>query len=130
MTDVTETRAERRARGLAKMAEVYNFPIDYPEELSGFQQATVEHLFADIWSRPGLSIRDRRLVLIGITAMLGNEEIMKIQLGSALDKGELDPQAIEEIVLTIAHYGGWPLSTVVNRVAKAVIAERAPAPGS
>lgn len=38
------------------------------------------HLFADIWSRPELAVRERRLLVIGIIAMMGRADIMETQV--------------------------------------------------
>ena len=49
---------EIRRKGLAKMNEVYAWEMsDMPGD---FFALTVDHLFGDIWSRPGLSMRDKR----------------------------------------------------------------------
>ena len=57
---------EQRARGLRKMEQVYGF--DMTDGEGDFFAYTADHLFADIWNRPGLTDRDRRLLLIGATA--------------------------------------------------------------
>ena len=55
---------ELRRKGLEKMNEVYAWEMpDVPGE---FFALTVEHLFGRIWTRPGLSMRDRRMMLIGV----------------------------------------------------------------
>ena len=60
---------DTRARGLEKMSEVYGWEFkDGPGDFFGY---TADHLFADIWSRPGLTNRDRRLLLIGLLAATG-----------------------------------------------------------
>ena len=56
---------ELRARGLRKMEQVYGF--DMTDGTGDFFRYTADHLFADIWERPGLSDRDRRLLLIAVT---------------------------------------------------------------
>lgn len=54
---------DRRQRGLEMMGKVYGF--EFQDGPGAHFAATADHLFADIWSRPGLSIRDRRLLLLG-----------------------------------------------------------------
>src|SRR4051812_38436773 len=102
-----EGSADRRARGLAKLAEVYPHPIEFSEPFSRYTEATVDHLFGDVWSRPGMSTRDRRLLLIGVIAMVDDEDLLTLQFGCALAKGELTPDEVDEIVLFLAHYAGW-----------------------
>lgn len=74
---------------------------------------TVEHLFAEIWARPGLSIRDRRLLVIGATAALGRADLIRIQVLGALRNNELDPGELQEVILQLAHYVGWGNATAV-----------------
>jgi 4-carboxymuconolactone decarboxylase len=124
MTDESgDDRADRRRRGLARMNEVYHF--DYADsELSGkFVDATLEHLFADIWSRPALSDRDRRLMTLGVVSALGQTEPMEVIFKAALQYGELTEEQVEEAVVYLTHYVGWPLGTVVMAVAKKVLGQ-------
>ena len=73
-----------------------------------FATHTVEHLFADIWSRSGLSIRDRRLLTIGATAASGNfPELITIQVMGALENNEFTKEELDEIVLHLSYYAGW-----------------------
>ncbi len=114
-----------RARGMAKMDEVYGFSVD-PDQIAGpYVDFTVDHLFGAVWTRPELDIRDRRLMTIGVLAALGQPQLVEIQFKSALDRGELTEEQVRETVLHLTHYIGWPLSTGVNAAAEKVIAQRA-----
>ncbi|MFD1543734.1 carboxymuconolactone decarboxylase family protein [Nonomuraea guangzhouensis] len=98
---------ERRERGLEMMRQVYGWEIgDGPGDFFGI---TVDHLFAEIWTRPGLSMRDRRLLLIGALASRGFNDVLDIQLPAALGNGELSPDELREIAIFLTHYIGWPL---------------------
>jgi 4-carboxymuconolactone decarboxylase len=113
-----------RARGMAKMQEVYGFSVD-PDEIAGpYVDFTVDHLFGEVWTRPELDIRDRRLMTIGVLAALDQPQLMEIQFRSALERGELTEEQVRETVLHLTHYIGWPLSTEINAVAERVIAQR------
>lgn len=68
---------------------------------------TVGNLFADVWNRPGLSIRDRRLLVIGATCMLGRADLIETQVTGAILNGELNDEELEEIALQMAFYTGW-----------------------
>ena len=56
---VTDKDPDKRQRGLEMMAAVYGWP-EVGDGDGDFFHYTVEHLFAEIWDRPGLSFRDRR----------------------------------------------------------------------
>lgn len=113
-----------RARGLEKMRDVYNFNVD-PDAVPGdFVAYTVDHLFGDVWCRPGLDVFERRLMTIGVLAALGKTDLLDVQFQSALDNGELTEDQVREVVVHLAHYVGWPLATGVNEAAERVIARR------
>jgi 4-carboxymuconolactone decarboxylase len=110
-----------RARGLAKMEEVYQFSVD-PDRVPGdFAALTVDHLFGAVWTRPGLGVAERRLLTIGVLAALGQKGLLEIQFRSALARGELDAEQIREVVIHLTHYIGWPLGSGVNEIAERVI---------
>ena len=119
---MTEDGAEGpRARGLAKMEEVYQFSVD-PDRVPGdFAALTVDHLFGTVWTRPGLGVAERRLLTIGVLAALGQKGLLEIQFRSALARGELDADQLREVVIHLTHYVGWPLGSGVNEVAERVI---------
>src|SRR3954469_9952396 len=97
---------DRRRRGLEMMRRVYGWDVqDAPGD---FFAMTVEHLFAEVWTREGLSLRDRRLLLLGLRVGTGIEYLAGLQLEAALANGELSPDELREIVVFLAHYAGWP----------------------
>lgn len=120
--NIEETAAQRRARGLAKMSEVYGWEFsDGPGEHFA---VTADHLFAGIWSRPGLSLRDRRLLLLGALTAQGLFDVAEIQIGAALGNEELSAQQLHEIALFLCHYVGWPAGTALDGVVGKVVAQR------
>jgi 4-carboxymuconolactone decarboxylase len=124
---MSEGTNEARAAGMAKMDEVYGFSVD-PDAIAGpYVDVTVDHLFGAIWTREALDVRDRRMLTIGVLAALGQANLLEIQFRSALERGELTEEQVREVVLHLAHYTGWPLSTGVNAAAEKIIAERAKA---
>lgn len=102
---MTDEVTDARARGVETMNAVYgcNLPTDVPGEFFG---VTADHLFADIWNRPGLSTRDRRLLLLGAITTQGQNDVAKIQLNAALHNEELTEQQCEEIAVFLCHYVG------------------------
>jgi 4-carboxymuconolactone decarboxylase len=112
---------EARRRGLEKMETVYGF--DMSDGDGDFFAYTADHLFADIWNRPGLSDRDRRLILIGMLAGQGAADVLGIQVPAAYANGELDDVALREIVIFICHYAGWPNGARLNSIVEDTIAK-------
>jgi 4-carboxymuconolactone decarboxylase len=110
---------EQRKRGVEMMSKVYGWEMsDGP----GLHFAhTADQLFAEVWSRAGLSIRDRRLLLLGALAAGGLVDVAEIQAGAALGNGELTPEQLEEIALFLCYYVGWPTGTKMNMVFGEVI---------
>src|SRR5262245_50132922 len=103
---------ERRRRGLDMMREVYGWEVGYsPAYCFGI---TVDQLFGDVWTRPGLNMRDRRLLLIGVLAGQGLNDVLDIQIPAALANGELSPDELREIAIFLTHYVGWPLGARLN----------------
>ncbi|WP_141015403.1 carboxymuconolactone decarboxylase family protein [Nocardioides sambongensis] len=120
-----EDLPEIRRRGLEKMEEVYGFEMtDGTGDFFGY---TVEHLFGDIWQRPGLSTRDRRLFLIGMLVGQRANDVLGIQIPAALANGELDEEALRELVILACHYDGWPNGSRMNSVVEDTIAKAAKA---
>ena len=119
MTETTEL-------GLKTMDAVYGpgFSETMPEVSNPMLQDTIDHLFGEVWSRPGLSIRDRRLLVIGATAALGRADLIEIQARGALQNDELSPGELREAVLQLHYYVGWGNGTQVNQGVEAAISER------
>jgi 4-carboxymuconolactone decarboxylase len=116
---------ERRQRGLETLAAVYGWaPVaDSPGAFFGL---TVDHLFADVWNRPGLSVRDRRLLLLGVLMASGDFDVIGLQLDSAYRLGELDADQLREVVIFLAHYVGWPRATKLNTEVERLLAKHRP----
>jgi 4-carboxymuconolactone decarboxylase len=114
---------DARQRGLAKFTEVMQFPAP---DVSGepFLDVTLEHLFGAVWSRPGLGVRERRIATLTILMMFGNEMTLRLHLGAAMKSGDLSDQEIDELIVHVAHYGGWPKAAVAAQVARQLRSER------
>ena len=99
----------RRARGAEMMKQVYAGDVVVPPEgASAFADLMLEQLFAEVWTREALTVRDRRLVLLGIIGALGERDTFQIQVRAALENGELTPAQVREVVITLASYAGYP----------------------
>lgn len=103
------------------MAEVYGWEVTDGD--GDFFGMTVEHLFAEVWTREGLSQRDRRLLLIGLLTGAGLDDVLGLQLDAALRLGELDDAELREIVIFLTHYAGWPRGAKMNSMVEELIAK-------
>jgi 4-carboxymuconolactone decarboxylase len=113
---------ELRRKGLEKMNEVYAWEMpDMPGE---YFALTVDHLFGRIWTRPGLSMRDKRLMTLSVVTALGLQELSEVQVNAALQNGELTEDELREVAIFLTHYVGFPLGSGLNGVIERVMAKR------
>ena len=96
-------------RGVAKVTEVYAGEVPaLPEGTMAFNDVMMRSLFAEVWDREPLSVRDRRLLIMGVIAALGQTEVWKLQARSALKNQELSPDELRETLIQLAPYAGYP----------------------
>lgn len=110
-------------RGLQMMAAVYGSDLAgrMPADRTPALEKTIDHLFGEIWSRPGLSIRDRRLLVMGANAALGRADLIEVQARGALINRELSAEELQEAVLQLHYYVGWPNGTAVAQGVQAAL---------
>ena len=101
--------ADRRKRGAEMLSKVYAGDVVVPPEgQNAFADLMLEQVFAEVWTRPALSIRDRRLLIMGAIAALGESMTWKIQVKAAIKNGELTPEQAREAHLQLTQYVGYP----------------------
>ena len=114
---------ERRQRGLEWMRTVYGW--DVPTVEGDFVELTVDHLFGEVWAREGLSVRDRRLLLLGLLVGSGGlDDVIGLQLDSARAQGDLSDDDLREVVVFLTHYAGWPRGAKLNSAVEERLARR------
>lgn len=77
-----------------------------------------------VWSREGLSQRDRSLITVAALTALYRPNELRLHIGRALDNG-LSKSEISELVMHMAIYGGFPVAVEGMNIATEVFAERA-----
>jgi 4-carboxymuconolactone decarboxylase len=113
---------ELRREGLDKMNEVYAWEMpDMPGE---FFALTVDHLFGTIWTRPGLSMRDKRIMTLSVVTALGLQDLSEVQVNAALQNEELTAEELREMAIFLTHYVGFPLGSKLDGVVGRVTAKR------
>jgi 4-carboxymuconolactone decarboxylase len=78
---------------------------------------------AELWKRPGLTPRDRRIVTIAALIARNQTIEMPYYFNLALDNG-VKPREISEIITHLAFYSGWANAMSAVAVAKNVFANR------
>ncbi len=116
--------SESYDRGLAAMRRVYAGDIvELPEGALPFNDVMMKTLFAEVWDRDVLCIRDRRLLLMGVVAATGVIDIWRTQARAALRNHELSPDELRETLIMLAPYAGYPKVTSLLFAAEEVIAQ-------
>lgn len=128
MTTRNETRLERGKRQLAQIdGEGGQRVIDALADIApDFATYLLEFPFGDIYSRPGLSHRDRELATISALAAMGNAAPqLKVHIQAGLNTG-LSQQEIVETLMHISVYAGFPAALNGLFAAKEVFAATDP----
>ncbi len=86
-----------------------------PYKNSPFNQEIVGNQFGNLWSNPAMSIRDKRLMVLGATAMLGRQDLVEIQMTGALINGEFTDEQLDLIPLFLLFYAGAGNTTALFR---------------
>jgi 4-carboxymuconolactone decarboxylase len=115
--------SEQREKGLEWFDKVMGFkPPVIPED--PFLDTTVDHLFANVWARPGLGVKERRIATLVILMQIGNEQTLKLHFGAAMKQKQLTDTEIDELILHVAHYAGWPVAAISSQIVRALRTER------
>ena len=86
-----------------------------------FQSLITRYAWDEIWNRPGLSHKERRLIVIGTMVALGRWEEFRLHLRSALESGDVTVDEAKEILLQQTIYCGVPAANHAFREAREVI---------
>lgn len=90
---------------------------------SEFQDLITRYAWGEIWTRPGLDVRSRRILVIGTMVALGRWEELGMHLRAALAEGGFEANELKEIVLQQAVYCGVPAAHRAFAELNAVVAE-------
>ena len=122
---------DRYERGTKMLKKVYAGDVAVPPKgTMAFSDLMVESLFAEVWTRDVLSVRDRRLILLGVIGALGEKDTFALQVKASLKNEELTPEQLREVVIVLANYAGYPRAAGVLGIVEAQIAAAAEAQGS
>jgi 4-carboxymuconolactone decarboxylase len=113
---MAETDSDRRRRGREVFADVMTFDAPLADTSPQFVNGLLDFVFAEIWSRPGLSRRDRRFVTLACVAAADARGPIEEHVYAALNSGDIGIDEMNETVLHFAVYCGWPKGSFISQV--------------
>ncbi len=113
---------ERRARALEVYRKMGWGENEIVKEIDGeLWKLITDVTFGEIWSRPGLSLRDREMVTLAALIM-DKAEGMKLHMRNAHHLG-IDFDEMREVILQVMFYAGQSKGLYAMRRLKEVMAE-------
>lgn len=114
-----------RARGEEMFQQIYGGVVPLPPVASrdDYVHNVIDHLFGRIWPRSDMAVKDRRLVIIGIALAQGEDAILEIQLRAALRNGELSPADVQELLILMPYYVGYPRAGRLQAIVRKMVDE-------
>ncbi len=108
--------ATRREAGLKVRREVLG--SDHVERAQArttplteeFQDLITRYAWGEIWTRPGLDRRTRRLIVLSTTIALGRWDEFRMHAAAALQSSDVTIDDLKEVVLQQAVYCGVPVA--------------------
>jgi 4-carboxymuconolactone decarboxylase len=85
-----------------------------------FQEYITNNAWGEIWSRPGLTKRERSLITIALLAALRFEEELVMHIKATKNTGASEDE-IKEVLLHTAVYAGVPAANSAFKIAKKVL---------
>jgi len=123
-----EYEGEAFARGLEVRRAVLG--ADYVDDslaraddfMVAFQKITTEYCWGEIWTRPGLSRKQRSMLNLAMLTALGKTHELKLHVRGALTNG-VSREEIKEVFLQACIYCGIPAGLEAFRTAAEVFRE-------
>jgi 4-carboxymuconolactone decarboxylase len=115
---------ERHAAGMEMRRQVLgNAHVDRAVARTGpltadFQDLITRYAWGEIWTRPALDVRTRRVLVIGTLVALGRFDELRMHVRAALEDGGLSVDEIKEVVLQQAIYCGVPAANTAFEVVR------------
>jgi|SRR6266850_1825427 4-carboxymuconolactone decarboxylase len=106
-----------REKGQAVYKKLFGEERESKPDDTALDGMTIDHLFAGVWSRPNLQMRQRSMITVALLAALGRDRELKRHIEGALHLG-ITRDEIIEIMLHVAHYAGWPAGHNGQRIAQ------------
>ena len=120
---------QRRAAGMERRRSVLgNAHVDRAIEqttplTAEFQDLITRYAWGEIWARPGLDVRSRRILVLGTMIAIGRWEEFEMHAAAALREGGFTNDDLKEIVLQQAIYCGVPAAHHALKILGALSAQ-------
>ncbi|MEP7107381.1 MAG: 4-carboxymuconolactone decarboxylase [Ferruginibacter sp.] len=89
-----------------------------------FQEYITNSAWGAVWSRPGLTKRERSLIVIALLTALGHEEELAMHIKATKNTGATEDD-VKEVLLQSAVYAGIPAANKAFKIAKKTFEEMA-----
>ena len=109
----------RRVLGEAHVDRALAAMTDVDRDFQAFATRTA---WGGVWTRPGLTLRERSLLVLTMLASLGHHEELRLHTRATRNTGAT-PADIGEAMLHVAAYAGIPAANSAMRVVKETLAE-------
>jgi 4-carboxymuconolactone decarboxylase len=118
METESDDRGERVRRQVLGDAHVDRAAASADAFTADFQALITRYAWGDVWARPGLDLRTRSCVTLGLLAGLGCDEEFEMHLAAAARNG-VSRDEIREVLLHVAVYAGVPRANQAFTIARA-----------
>ena len=88
-----------------------------------FQDLLTRYAWGEIWTRPGLDHRTRRVLVLGTQIALRQWDQLKLHIRAAVVEGGFTASELQEIVLQQSIYCGAPAGLTAMNVVREVLEE-------
>ena len=85
-----------------------------------FQEYITKSAWGTVWSRPGLTKRERSLITIAVLTALGQEVELALHIKATRNTGASSAD-VQEVLLQTAVYAGVPASNAALKIAKKIL---------
>jgi 4-carboxymuconolactone decarboxylase len=114
---------DRYERGRERMLEIHGErSVRTIEGLGDLGRYIVEFAYGDVYSRPGLSLRERQIASVAVLVALGRSSQLPVHLRSSIRAG-LSADDLREVIIQVATLAGFPPAMNAMSMLKTVLAE-------
>jgi len=123
---MTESKFEKgmeirkKILGEAHVERSWKNATDFDQD---FQELITETAWGSAWSRPGLDLKTRHMIVITVLTALGRENELALHINASHNSG-ITEEEMRELLIQIAPYAGIPASLTAFGIAKKYYSER------